>query len=39
MWEVYGPAIQAAIGDHLSAKQVETLGALLGVLLEKLAAK
>jgi DNA-binding MarR family transcriptional regulator len=36
MWAVYGPAIQAAIGDHLSPKQVETLGVLLGALLEKL---
>jgi DNA-binding MarR family transcriptional regulator len=36
MWAVYGPAIQAAIGEHLSPKQVETLGTLLGVLLEKL---
>lgn len=38
MWSVYGPAIQAAIGEHLSPKQVETLGTLLGALLEKLAA-
>ena len=39
MWAVYGPAIQAAIGDHLSPKQADTLGALLGALIEKLAAK
>jgi len=39
MWAVYGPAIQAAIGENLSAKQVETLGALLGALIEKLEAK
>jgi DNA-binding MarR family transcriptional regulator len=28
MWSVYGPAIQAMIGEHLSPKQVETLNAL-----------
>jgi DNA-binding MarR family transcriptional regulator len=39
MWAVYGPAIQAAIGDHLSPKQVDTLCALLGALIQKLAAK
>ena len=39
MWAVYGPAIQAAIGDHLSPKQADRLGALLGALIEKLAAK
>jgi DNA-binding MarR family transcriptional regulator len=39
MWSVYGPAIQAAIGDHLSPKQIETLSALLGALIEKLTAK
>ena len=27
MWAVYGPAIQAAIGDHLSPKQIEKLAA------------
>jgi DNA-binding MarR family transcriptional regulator len=37
MWSVYGPAIQAAIGDHLSPKQIDTLSALLGALIEKLA--
>jgi DNA-binding MarR family transcriptional regulator len=37
MWSVYGPAIQAAIGDHLSPKQIDTLSALMGVLIEKLA--
>jgi DNA-binding MarR family transcriptional regulator len=39
MWSVYGPAIQAVIGDHLSPKQVDALSALLGVLIERLAAK
>jgi len=39
MWAVYGPAIQAAVGNHLSTKQVETLGALLGVMLENIADK
>ncbi len=35
MWSVYGPAIQAAIGAHLSPKQIDTLTALLGALIEK----
>lgn len=39
MWSVYGPAIQAAIGAKLSPKQIDTLSAMLGVLIEKLAAK
>jgi DNA-binding MarR family transcriptional regulator len=39
MWSIYGPAIQAAIGDHLSPKQIDTLSALLGALIEKLTAK
>jgi DNA-binding MarR family transcriptional regulator len=39
MWSVYGPAIQAAVGDHLSPKQVETLSALLSALIETVAAK
>ena len=26
-WAVYGPAIQNALGDHLSAKQIEALDA------------
>jgi DNA-binding MarR family transcriptional regulator len=39
MWSVYGPAIQATIGDHLSPKRIDTLSALLGALIEKLAAK
>ena len=34
MWAVYGPAIQRALGDHLSLKQAETLDALLGKLVE-----
>jgi len=37
MWSIYGPAIQAAIGDHLSPKQIDTLSALLCALIEKLA--
>lgn len=36
MWSVYGPAIQAAIGDQLSSKQIDMLSALLGALIEKL---
>jgi DNA-binding MarR family transcriptional regulator len=39
MWSVYGPAIQAAIADHLTPKQIDTLSALLGELIEKPAAK
>jgi DNA-binding MarR family transcriptional regulator len=39
MWSVYGPAIQRAVGDHLSARQIDTLGALLGELIEKLTQK
>jgi DNA-binding MarR family transcriptional regulator len=39
MWPVYGPAIQAAIGDQLSPKQLDTLSALLGALIGKPAAK
>jgi len=35
MWPVYGAAIEDAFGRHLSAKQAETLDALLGALLEK----
>jgi len=38
-WAVYGPAIQNALGDHLSAKQIEALDALLGTLIEKSAAE
>jgi DNA-binding MarR family transcriptional regulator len=34
MWGVYGLAIQRAMGDHLSVKEVEALGALLGTLIE-----
>ena len=34
MWAVYGPAIQRALGDHLSLKQAETLDVLLGKLVE-----
>ena len=39
MWAVYGPAIQAAIGDCLWPKQVDALSALLGGLIEKLPGK
>jgi len=39
MWSAYGPAIQRAIGDHLSPKQIHTLSALLVALIGKLAAK
>ncbi len=35
MWSVYGPVIQAAIGAHLSPKQIDTLTALLSALIEK----
>ena len=35
MWTVYGPAIQNVIGRHLPAKKIETLDALLGVLIDK----
>ncbi len=35
IWSVYGPAIQAAIGEHLSEAEVERLGSLLGVLIER----
>jgi len=36
MWGVYGPAIQRAMGEHLSAKELEGLDALLGTLIENL---
>ncbi|HXX52136.1 MAG TPA: helix-turn-helix domain-containing protein [Xanthobacteraceae bacterium] len=39
MWSVYGPAIQAAVGAHLSPKQIDTLAALLGALIGKSGAK
>jgi DNA-binding MarR family transcriptional regulator len=39
MWSVYGPAIQAAVGAHLSAKQIDTLATLLGALIEKSATR
>jgi DNA-binding MarR family transcriptional regulator len=32
MWAVYGPAIQAAIGDRLSESEIERLHTLLGTL-------
>jgi len=35
MWPVYAAAIEGAFGRHLSAKQVESLDALLGALIEK----
>ena len=31
-WSVFGPAIQAAVGDRLSPRQIDTLNALLGPL-------
>ncbi len=34
MWTVYGPAIQRALGRHLTPKQAETLDALLGKLVD-----
>ena len=34
MWPVYARAIEAAIGQRLSARQAETLGDLLGLLIE-----
>jgi DNA-binding MarR family transcriptional regulator len=34
MWPVYARAIEAAVGRHLSAKQAEVLGDLLGLLIE-----
>src|SRR5690242_16224124 len=39
MWSIYGPAIQATIGEHLSAKQIDALGALLAALIEERPAK
>jgi DNA-binding MarR family transcriptional regulator len=33
MWAVYQPAIQGAVGDHLSPAQIKTLDALLGQLI------
>lgn len=39
MWAVYAPAIQSALGDHLSARQAEALDALLGTLIENSIAK
>jgi len=35
MWSVYGPAIQATVGDHLSPRQTDLLATLLGALIEK----
>jgi DNA-binding MarR family transcriptional regulator len=35
MWPVYARAIEATIGQHLSAKEGETLDGLLGLLIEK----
>ncbi|MEK9722487.1 MAG: MarR family winged helix-turn-helix transcriptional regulator [Rhodospirillaceae bacterium] len=32
MWAVYGPAIQAAVGDRLTAREAEVLATLLGKL-------
>jgi DNA-binding MarR family transcriptional regulator len=35
MWPVYAAAIQDAFGQHLTAKQAESLDALLGALIAK----
>ena len=35
MWSVYGPEIQCAVGAHLTPKQIKSLDALLGLLIEK----
>jgi len=35
MWPVYAAALEDALGRHLSAKQAESLDALLGALIEK----
>lgn len=35
MWAVYAPAIQTALGEHLSTREAEALDALLGTLIEK----
>jgi hypothetical protein len=39
MWAVYGPAIQGLIGEPLTAGGTETLGALLGNLIERIEAE
>jgi DNA-binding MarR family transcriptional regulator len=36
MWPAYAGAIEASIGRHLGAKDVEALGAVLGRLIERL---
>ena len=36
MWPVYARAIDAAVGQNLSAKQVETIDEALGALIERL---
>jgi hypothetical protein len=33
MWPVYGAAIQAAVGDHLTAREAGQLADLLGKLI------
>ena len=35
IWAVYAPAIQTALGEHLTAREAEALDALLGTLIEK----
>jgi len=35
MWPVYARAIEAALGQHLSAKEAEALDGLLGLVIEK----
>jgi DNA-binding MarR family transcriptional regulator len=36
MWPLYARAIEAAVGRHLPAKQVEALDGLLGLLIERI---
>jgi DNA-binding MarR family transcriptional regulator len=35
MWTVYGPAMQAALGDYLSESEIKRLAALLSTLIER----
>jgi hypothetical protein len=35
IWNVYGAAIQSAIGDRLSVKEANNLATLLGTLIER----
>jgi DNA-binding MarR family transcriptional regulator len=38
MWPVYAAAIQAAFADHLSAREIASLGSILGTLSDRLRA-